>query len=93
MDAKSEHPSFHEIQGKARTVGRTQKGLRFAWPFSNNILPGRLASRDPVLTLCVDSCKINFISSILYQVMHSALLGDKSYEVVHLSLLLSTQYF
>lgn len=39
MDAKSEHASFRKIQGKAPTVGRTKKGLRFAWPSSSNILP------------------------------------------------------
>lgn len=52
MDAKSEHASFHKTQGKAPTVGRTKKVLKFAWPFSSDILTGRLALRDPELTLC-----------------------------------------
>ena len=52
MDAKSDQASFHTIQGKAPTVGRTQKVLRFAWPFSSDTLTGRLASRDHELTLC-----------------------------------------
>lgn len=62
MDAKSENGSFHEIQGEAPTMCRTQQGLRFSWPFSYDILPGRLASRDPELVPCVDLSKTRFMS-------------------------------